>query len=126
MTRGALALALALVTWAACLGSVALPLLAQAQPPASPRRVGVLLGLLSPDSKEAQAFRLGLRDAGYVEGRDVVIEWRSARGDYARLPQLAADLVKGNVDVIVADITLATQAAKETTSRIPIVMAVVA
>ena len=100
------------------------PFAATAQP--SPRRVGVLLALLSPDSKEAQAFRQGLRDAGYTEGRDVTIEWRWANGDYARLPKLAADLVERKVDVIVADITVATQEAKRATSTIPIVMAVVA
>src|SRR5262249_45295629 len=57
---------------------------------------------------------------------DVVIEWRSANGDYARLPKLAADLVERKVDVIVADVTFATQAAKRATPTIPIVMAVVA
>jgi putative ABC transport system substrate-binding protein len=107
-------------------GALAAPLGAGAQQAVSPRRVGVLLALLGPDSKEAQALRQGLRDAGYAEGRDVVIEWRSANGDYARLPQLAADLVKGKVDVIIADITVATQAAKHATSSIPIVMAIVA
>jgi ABC-type uncharacterized transport system substrate-binding protein len=81
---------------------------------------------LSPESKEAQAFRQGLRDAGYAEGRDVVIEWRSANGDYARVPQLAADLVQSKVDVIVTDTTLATQAVKRATSTIPVVMALVA
>ena len=92
----------------------------------SPRRVGVLLVLLSPAGKEAQAFRQGLRDAGYAEGRDVLIEWRSANGDYARLPQLAADLIERKVDVIVADTTQATQAAQHASSSIPIVMAIVA
>jgi len=71
-------------------GVFAVPLAAEAQQTASRRRIGVLFVLLSPAGKEAQAFRQGLRDAGYVEGRDVVIEWRSANGDYARLPQLAA------------------------------------
>ena len=52
-------------------------------------------------SKDAQAFRQGLRDAGTSEGHDVVIEWRSANGDYDRLPELAADLVQRKVDVIV-------------------------
>jgi len=94
-----------------------------AQQPASPRRIGVLLAAFSPESKEAQAFRQGLRDAGYVEGRDVVIEWRSADGDYARLPALAADLVQRKVDVIFADTTLATRAVKHATSTIPIVFA---
>ena len=124
MTRRAFAFAL--VALAACLGLVGPPRATDAQQPASPRRVGVLLALVAPDSKEAQAFRQGLRDAGYTEGRDVMIEWRSANGDYARLPQLAADLVERKVDVIVADITVATQAAKHVTSSIPIVMAIVA
>ena len=96
---------------------------ADAQQPASPRRIGVLLVGFSPESKEVHAFRQGLRDAGYAEGRDVVIEWRSADGDYARLPVLAADLVQRKVDVIFADTTLATRAVKHATSTIPIVFA---
>jgi ABC-type uncharacterized transport system substrate-binding protein len=99
---------------------------AYAQQPASPRRIGVLLAAISPESKEAQAFRQGLRDAGYSEGRDVVIEWRTASGDYARLPELAADLVQHKVDVIVVQSTPAAQAAQRATSTIPIVMATVA
>jgi putative tryptophan/tyrosine transport system substrate-binding protein len=113
----------------AFLGALALlaaPPGAQAQQPAARRRIGVLLVLLSPAGKEAQAFRQGLRDVGYVEGRDLVIEWRSAEGDYARLPQLAADLVERKVEVILADTTPATQAARRATSTIPIVMAIVA
>jgi putative tryptophan/tyrosine transport system substrate-binding protein len=105
---------------------LAAPVVAEAQQATSRRRIGVLLVLLSPAGKEAQAFRQGLRDAGHVEGRNVVIEWRSANGDYARLPQLAADLVDRSVDVIVADTTPATQAAQRATSTIPIVMAIVA
>jgi putative tryptophan/tyrosine transport system substrate-binding protein len=119
------ALAFALLVLVTGLSSVATPLVVEGQPGA-PRRIGVLLALVAPDSKEAQAFRQGLRDAGYVEGREVTIDWRSAGGDYARLPALATELVERNVDVIVADITLATQAAKRATSRIPIVMALVA
>jgi putative ABC transport system substrate-binding protein len=80
----------------------------------------------SPESKEAQQFRRGLRDAGYAEGREVVIEWRSASGDYARVAELVADLVQSNVDVIVVDSTNAALAAKRATSIIPIVMAIVA
>jgi len=105
---------------------LAAPLAAEAQQLAPRWRIGVLLVLLSSTGKEAQAFRQGLRDAGYVEGRDVVIEWRSADGDYARLPPLAADLVERKVDVIVADTTQATQAARGATPTVPIVVAIVA
>jgi putative ABC transport system substrate-binding protein len=88
-------------------------------------RIGVLLVGLSPDSAEARQFRLGLRDAGYSEGRDVLIEWRSAGGDYDRLPALVADLVQKNVDVIVQDSTVGTEVTKRATAKIPIVMALV-
>jgi putative ABC transport system substrate-binding protein len=97
-----------------------------AQQPTSPRRIGVLLVAFALEDKEPQAFRQGLLDAEYVEGRDVVIEWRSASGDYARVPALAADLDQRKVDVIVADSTSAARAAKRATSTIPIVMAIVA
>jgi putative ABC transport system substrate-binding protein len=73
-----------------------------------------------------QAFRQGLLDAGYVEGRDVVIEWRHAHGNYDRLPQLAADLVQSKVDVIVVSDTPSTRAAKRATTTIPIVMVMIA
>ena len=97
--------------------------LADAQP--SPRHIGVLTVASSPESREAQAFRQGLRDAGYSEGRDVVIEWQYANGDYARVAELAVDLVQRKVDVIVVESTVAAQAVKHATSTIPIVMAVV-
>ena len=115
-----------LAALAACPAIVFKPQSADAQQPASPRRIGVLLVVFSPESKEVQQFRQGLRDAGYVEGRDVVIEWRSAGGDYARVPELAVDLVQRKVDVIVVESTVAAQAVKRATSTIPIVMAVVA
>ena len=99
---------------------------AQAQRPAPPRHIGVLVVSFSPESKEAQAFRQGLREAGYAEGRDVVIEWRVAKGDYDRVPGLVDDLVQKKVDVIVVDTTLAAQRAKRATSTIPIVLAFVA
>jgi putative ABC transport system substrate-binding protein len=117
--------AFALVVLAAYLGSSGLPSRAEAQQPATPRRIGVLLAIFLPESKEAQAFREGLRDAGYSEGRDVVIEWRSANGDYARVPELAADLVQRKVDVIVVQSTPAAQAVKRATSTIPIVISIV-
>jgi putative ABC transport system substrate-binding protein len=101
------------------------PVAARAQQAPSPRRIGVLLVGLSPESKELQHFRQGLRDAGYTEGHHVVIEWRSAKGDYDRVPQLVTDLVQSKVEVIVVDSTVAAQAAKRATSTIPIVMALV-
>jgi putative tryptophan/tyrosine transport system substrate-binding protein len=119
-------LVLAFVNLTACLAFFGFCGTVDAQQPASPRRIGVLLVGWSPESKEAQAFRQGLRDAGYAEGRDVVIEWRSAKGDFNKVPQLAAGLVHSKVDVIVVDSTLATRALKLTTSTIPIVMALVA
>jgi putative ABC transport system substrate-binding protein len=105
--------------------AAAWPLAARAQQPAAPRRVGVLLVGLSPESNEAKQFRLGLRDLGYSEGRDVLIEWRSANGDYDRIPALVANLVQSKVDVIVQDSTVGTEVTKRATSTIPIVMALV-
>ena len=102
------------------------PQRAFAQQSAAPRRIGVLLVARTPDSKEVQAFPRGLLDAGYVEGRDVVIEWRVANGDYHHIPELVADLVQRKVDVIVVISTPAAQAAQRATSTIPIVMAIVA
>jgi putative tryptophan/tyrosine transport system substrate-binding protein len=99
---------------------------ADAQQPASAWRIGVLLVGISVERKEVQEFRQGLRDTGYSEGRDLVIEWRFADGDYGRVPALVADLVKRRVDVIVVDSTVGTRAAKRATSTIPIVMALVA
>ena len=115
MIRGITAFALA--TLIACLGIPS----ADAQQPPSPRHIGVLLVGWQAQSVEAQAFRLGLRDAGYAEGRDVVIDWESAGGDYSRVPTLAAELVQRQVDVIVVDSTRAAQATKRATSTIPIV-----
>jgi len=101
------------------------PQSAYAQQSAPPRHIGVLLVGFSPESKEAQQFRQGLRDAGYAEGRDVVIEWRSANGNFDRVPELVADLIQRKVDVIVVEATPAAQALKRATSTIPIVMAIV-
>jgi putative ABC transport system substrate-binding protein len=87
-----------------------------------------VLGFLSADgTPSAQresslaAFRKGLSEAGYVEGRNLAIEYRWAEGHYDRLPALAADLVARNVNVIVSIAVVPTQAAKEATSTIPIV-----
>ena len=118
--------AFALAALVACSAIAIVPRATHAQQPALARHIGVLLGTSLPEEKEPQAFLQGLRDAGYVEGRDVVIEWRSARGDENRLPQLAADLVQRKVDVIVVVSMPAAQVAKRATSTIPIVLAVVA
>ena len=68
-----------------------------------------------------QAFRLGLRERGWIEGRNLLIEFREAEGNFARLPELAADLVRLKVDLIVARSSIYVRAAKEATSSIPIV-----
>jgi putative tryptophan/tyrosine transport system substrate-binding protein len=115
-------LLLAFVTVATYVWQLGLAGGAHAQQPTSPRRIGVLQGAEWFEAQK-QAFRQGLLDAGYSEGRDVVIEWRSPRGDYARIPALVADLVQRKVDVMVVTSTPEAQAAKRATSTIPIVMA---
>ena len=113
---------------AALAGSFGLPrfaVTAYAQQPAEPRRIGVLLVISSPGGKEVKALRQGLRDAGYAEGRDVLIEWRSADGDYDRIPELLAELIQSKVEVILVETTRAALAAKRVTSTVPIVMALV-
>jgi putative ABC transport system substrate-binding protein len=72
-----------------------------------------------------EAFRSGLRDHGYIEGQNVRIEYRWAEGNYERLPRLAADLVRRKVDIIITQGTPAAFAAKQATTTIPIVMAIV-
>src|SRR5882724_8329241 len=86
-------------------------------------RIG-FLSALSPDGVPAwlETFRQGLRDLGYVEGKNIVIEWRYAEGKLNRLPSLANELVSLKVDVIVSGGPAVTRAAKEATSTIPIVM----
>jgi putative tryptophan/tyrosine transport system substrate-binding protein len=103
--------------------SLALALLAaEAQPqPDKLWRIGVLMSLYQPDADPPRALRQGLRTLGYVEGQNLVIEWRYADGDAGRLPGLAADLVRSNVDIIVADFMSEIQAAKQATTAIPIV-----
>jgi putative ABC transport system substrate-binding protein len=99
---------------------IAAALHATAQPSGAMYRVGYL----SPGpGYPFEAFREGLQELGYVEGRNIVIERRSAQGDPQRLPQLAADLVRLRVDVIVTATTAATQAAQRATTTIPIVFA---
>jgi putative ABC transport system substrate-binding protein len=105
--------------------AVVLPVTAKSQPPTSLRRIGVLLVGFTSQSKAAQSFRRGLRDAGHFEGRNIVIEWREANGNYDHVSGLIADLVQRKVDAIVFDSTVATEMAKRATSTIPLVMALV-
>jgi putative ABC transport system substrate-binding protein len=105
------------------LGILAAPLAAGAQPPAKIPRVGYL-SLRSKPSNLDEAFLQGLREVGYVEGRTIALESRFAEGRPERFPALVADLVRSNVDVIVAGTTEAIQAAQAATRTIPIVMAV--
>ena len=114
-----------LVLLAASPAFVLAPRNTYAQQPASPRRIGVLLAAFSVESTEVQAFREGLRDASYEEGRDVVIEWHSVNGEYDQLSELAADLVHRKLDVIVVSTTRGVRAVKRATSIIPIVMTAV-
>jgi putative ABC transport system substrate-binding protein len=102
-------------------GAAAWPLAARAQD-GRMRRIGVLRpGALVDASLDA--FRRGLRELGYVEGRNIVLEYRVPNGKVDRLDALARELVALNVDVIVAEHSSAIQAAKQATGTIPIVMA---
>lgn len=96
---------------------------AAAQPSEPVRRVGFLSGgAAAVGAGLVAAFRDGLRDAGWVEGRNVVLDLRFAEGQFDRLPQLAAELVRTHPDVVVAVPTPAALAAKSATATIPIVM----
>ena len=107
---------------AACLAA---PLAAGAQQQAGKlSRIGVLMSIYPPDADPPQALRQGLRDLGYLEGQNLVIDWRYQLGGGDRLPTLAAELVRLKPDVIVADVTVAIRAAIQATSTIPIVMAI--
>ena len=105
--------------------SISWPLTARAQPGKVWR-----IGMLDTTSAELNApnldaFRRGLRQLGYVEGQNLAIDYRSADGRLERIPQLAAELVRRNVDVIVTRGTPSALAAKHATATIPIVMAAI-
>ena len=107
------------------LGLLAAPFAAEAQARKVPR-VGFLYRGSPGPSQEIDAFQRGLRELGYIEGQNIAVEYRFARGQVGRLPELAAELVRLNPDVIVAPYTPPALAAKQATSTIPIVFAVVA
>ena len=95
----------------------------EAQQPPKISRIGYLAAnSLSANAARIAGFRQGLRELGYVEGKNILIEWRSAGGNPDRLPALAAELVSLKVDVLVSYGPIPTRAAKEATATIPIVM----
>jgi len=105
----------------------ALPLAESLMALAQQTRRSAVIGVLDPRSEKENAFRVkalleGLREYGFVEGKNLVVHWRWAEGNYERLPSLVAELVQAKVDVIVATGTPVVLAAKRGTSTIPIVM----
>jgi putative tryptophan/tyrosine transport system substrate-binding protein len=101
----------------------ALSISAEAQQPKKVPRIGYLAAaFLSSIAARTEAFRQGLRELGYVEGKNIFIEWRSSENESDRLPMFAAELVRLKVDVIVSSGALPTRTAKEATATIPIVM----
>lgn len=115
--RGAIAALVAL-------GTVAASRPSSAQQGGKVWRVGYLSPSASVNSQYTDAFLKGMRELGYVEGKNLVIEWRSADGELERLPGLATELVHLKVDVIVAVASPAIGAAQKATTTIPIVMAI--
>jgi len=105
-------------------GALAAPLASFAQQPqGTVPRIGFLISeTLSSQARRVEALRSGLRDLGYVEGKSIAIEVRSADGRYDRLPELAAELTRLKVDVLVAFGIKAVVAAKHATTTIPIVV----
>jgi putative ABC transport system substrate-binding protein len=104
------------------LGLLVAPLATGAQPPTHVHRIGVLLGTTREQEPYVGAFLEGMRALGYVEGQNLVMEYRAADGQYERLPDLAAELVHLQVDVIVTTGAPAIRAAQHATTTIPIVI----
>jgi putative tryptophan/tyrosine transport system substrate-binding protein len=103
-------------------GLLAAPFAVEAQQTRKVPLLGVLAGQSPESSPPILALREGLRERGYVEGQNIAIEWRWAQGKDERYPDLAAELVKLRVDIIVAPTTAGAQAAQRATKTIPIVM----
>jgi putative ABC transport system substrate-binding protein len=102
--------------------AAAWPVAARAQQPKVPTIGALVIGNISPEEFWRE-LRQGLRDLGYIEGENIRFEFRSAEGQINRLPELAAELVRLKVDVIVTWFTPTAVAAKQATLEIPIVMA---
>jgi putative tryptophan/tyrosine transport system substrate-binding protein len=96
---------------------------AQAQQPKTVPRIGILGGT-GPERPTIEAFRQGLRNLGYIEGKNIQIEYRDSEGKNERFPSLVAELVQLKVDVLVSGVAPAIHAAKRATKTIPIVMVV--
>jgi ABC-type uncharacterized transport system substrate-binding protein len=110
--------------WYLALFLLATVTFAEAQQPKKVRRIGYLSARSSSsESTRIEAFHQVLRELGYVEGKNIIIEYRFAEGKFDRLPDLATELVHLNVEVIVAGGVPPTRAAKQVTTTIPIVMA---
>jgi putative ABC transport system substrate-binding protein len=102
---------------------LAAPLAIEAQPAKQIPRIGLLASSSTErDKSRLAAFRQGLRELGYLEGQNIVIEQRYAAGKFEDLPKLAAELVRLNLDVLVTEGTPAARAAKSATRTIPVVM----
>jgi ABC-type uncharacterized transport system substrate-binding protein len=97
--------------------------IAEAQQPTKIHRIGYLAARSSPEPRD-EGFRQGLRDLGYIEGKNIAVEYRYARGKIEELAGFVAEMVRLNVDVIVATGTPVAQRAKQATSVIPIVIAI--
>ena len=105
-------------------GAAAWPLAARAQQAGKIRRIGVVSGTsTSTFSRLAAAFLQGMRELGYAEGRDFQIEYHFAEGKYERFPEIAVELVRSDVDVIVTGTTATMRSLRHATTAIPIVLA---
>ena len=115
------------VAWVLALALLVAPLTAEAQQAGKVYRIGFLgPGPIADWSEVREAFRQGLQAGGYIEGQNINVEWRFTVSGYDGLPDLAAELVQLNPDVIVTVTTPAAKAAKAATATIPIVMSGVA
>src|SRR5262249_58135365 len=108
-----------------CAMLLALCLPAEAQEPKKVPRIGWVSGSGDPNTpfgSQVEAFRQGLRDLGYIEGKNMVVEYRSAEGEVDRVPSLVAALVRLKFDVLVSRNFATIRAAKQATKTIPIVI----